>query len=304
MESDLGLTPSNDGKLIRLPIPQLTEDRRKELVKVVRNYAEEGRVAVRNVRRDVMHHLKELVTNGDVGATRSGGPRSGRRSSPTSTTKAIDEALKHKEAEIMEVSASVSSTVLAESEHAPPDGHARAAGPSCPRSRAPSRSSWTATAAGRAAAGCPSRPGHRAGTRALRRTVEAAIDLGVGRSPCTPSRPRTGRGRADEVDALMEMFAETIERELPDLAKQGVRTRFIGRRDRAPEALQRRMAELEEETAANEPAGPLDRFDYGGRGEIVEAARRIVATASRRTRSTRSSSPPTSTRPSCPSRTS
>src|ERR671925_153845 len=60
MESDLGLTPSNDGKLIRLPIPQLTEERRKELVKVVRKIAEEGRVAVRNVRRDTVHHLKEL----------------------------------------------------------------------------------------------------------------------------------------------------------------------------------------------------------------------------------------------------
>ena len=66
-ESDLGLTPSNDGKIIRLPIPQLTEERRKELVKVVRHLAEEGRVAVRNVRRDVMHHLKELVKTGDVG---------------------------------------------------------------------------------------------------------------------------------------------------------------------------------------------------------------------------------------------
>src|SRR5438034_1412702 len=66
-ESDLGLTPSNDGKLIRLPIPQLTEERRKELVKVVRGLAEDGRVAVRNVRRDAMHHLKELVRAGDVG---------------------------------------------------------------------------------------------------------------------------------------------------------------------------------------------------------------------------------------------
>src|SRR3712207_6649461 len=67
-ESDLGLTPSNDGKVIRLPIPQLTEERRKERVKVVRHLAEEGRVAVRNVRRDAIHHLKELVDNGDVGA--------------------------------------------------------------------------------------------------------------------------------------------------------------------------------------------------------------------------------------------
>src|SRR6266542_5178596 len=66
-ESELGLTPSNDGKMVRLPMPQPNEERRKELVKVVRKLAEEGRVAVRNVRRDVMHHLQELVKNGDVG---------------------------------------------------------------------------------------------------------------------------------------------------------------------------------------------------------------------------------------------
>src|ERR1043166_2972052 len=67
MESDLGLQPSNDGKLIRLPIPQLTEERRRELVKVAKHYAEEGRVAVRNVRRDGMKHLEELVRSGQVG---------------------------------------------------------------------------------------------------------------------------------------------------------------------------------------------------------------------------------------------
>src|SRR5215510_15255016 len=67
LESDLGLTPSNDGKMIRLPIPQLTEERRKELVKIVRGLAEEHRVAVREIRRDVMRGLKDLVRNGDVG---------------------------------------------------------------------------------------------------------------------------------------------------------------------------------------------------------------------------------------------
>ena len=66
-ESDLGLTPSNDGKLIRLPIPQLTEERRKELVKLVRRTARTGKIAIRNVRRDVMKHLEELVKNGEVG---------------------------------------------------------------------------------------------------------------------------------------------------------------------------------------------------------------------------------------------
>src|SRR4029450_5488272 len=66
-ESDLGLTPSNDGKIIRLPIPALTEERRKELVKVVRRGGEDGKVAIRNVRRDVMQHLRDLVVNGEVG---------------------------------------------------------------------------------------------------------------------------------------------------------------------------------------------------------------------------------------------
>src|SRR5438034_9432778 len=66
-ESDLGLTPSNDGKVIRLPIPQLTEERRKEFVKIARHVAEEGKVAVRNVRRDLMKHLEEQVRNGEVG---------------------------------------------------------------------------------------------------------------------------------------------------------------------------------------------------------------------------------------------
>jgi ribosome recycling factor len=103
MESDLGLTPSNDGKVIRLPIPQLTEERRKELVKVVRHLAEEGRVAVRNVRRDVMHHLKDLVHNGDVGDDEERRAEDRVQKLTDEHTHRIDELLKRKEAEIMEV---------------------------------------------------------------------------------------------------------------------------------------------------------------------------------------------------------
>jgi ribosome recycling factor len=102
-ESDLGLTPSNDGKVVRLPIPALTEERRKDLVKVVRRVAEEGKVAIRNVRRDVMQHLKELVVNGDVGDDEE---RRGEQQVQKITddhVKSIDDLLKVKEAEIMEV---------------------------------------------------------------------------------------------------------------------------------------------------------------------------------------------------------
>jgi ribosome recycling factor len=103
MESDLGLTPSIDGKLIRLPIPQLTEERRKELVKLVRRYAEEGKVAVRNVRRDVMRHLEELVRNGEVGDDEERRAETLVQKLTDEHVARIDELLKHKEAEIMEV---------------------------------------------------------------------------------------------------------------------------------------------------------------------------------------------------------
>ena len=103
MESDLGLQPSNDGKIIRLPIPQLTEERRKELVKVVRHLAEEGRVAVRNVRRDVMHDLKELARDGDVGDDDERRAEERLQKLTDEHVHRIDDLLKKKEEEIMEV---------------------------------------------------------------------------------------------------------------------------------------------------------------------------------------------------------
>ena len=102
-ESDLGLTPSNDGKVVRLPIPALTEERRKDLVKVVRRVAEDGKVAIRNVRRDIMQHLKELVVNGDVGDDEERRAEQQVQKITDDHTKSIDDLLKVKEAEIMEV---------------------------------------------------------------------------------------------------------------------------------------------------------------------------------------------------------
>jgi undecaprenyl diphosphate synthase len=119
--------------------------------------------------------------------------------------------------------------------------------------------------------------GHRAGTRALRRTVEAAIDRGVASLAVYAFSTENWARPTDEVDALMEIFGETIQRELPDLAKQGVRTRFMGRRDRAPDWLRESMEALEAHTAGNDRLALWVAFDYGGRAELVEAARRLVA---------------------------
>ena len=125
--------------------------------------------------------------------------------------------------------------------------------------------------------GLPIAAGHRAGTKALRRTVEAAIDLGVESLAVYAFSTENWTRPTDEVEALMVILVETIERELPDLAREGVRARFIGRRDRAPEDLQERIARLERETKRNDRLSLWIAFDYGGRAELVEAARRLVA---------------------------
>src|ERR1043166_5993898 len=89
--------------------------------------------------------------------------------------------------------------------------------------------------------GLPIAAGHRAGTKALRRTVEAAIDLRVESLAVYAFSTENWNRPAEEVALLMEIFTETIERELPDLVRQGRRTRFVGRRDRAPDARRERM---------------------------------------------------------------
>jgi ribosome recycling factor len=103
MESDVGLTPSNDGKIIRLTIPELNEERRRELVKVVRGIAEDGRVAIRNVRRDVMSDLKELKDGGDVGADDEHRAEIELQKLTDAEIAELESYLKAKEAEILEV---------------------------------------------------------------------------------------------------------------------------------------------------------------------------------------------------------
>jgi ribosome recycling factor len=103
MESDIGLTPNNDGKIIRLAIPELNEERRRELVKVVRHIAEEGRVAIRNVRRDCMHDLRELKDAGDAGADDEHRAEVELQKATDQRISELDALLKGKEEEILEV---------------------------------------------------------------------------------------------------------------------------------------------------------------------------------------------------------
>ncbi|HUZ15423.1 MAG TPA: polyprenyl diphosphate synthase [Gaiellaceae bacterium] len=118
--------------------------------------------------------------------------------------------------------------------------------------------------------------GHRAGSRALRPVVETAIDLGIESLAVYAFSTENWSRSPDEVGALMEIFGETIDRELHDLAREGVHTSFLGRRDRAPAWLQEKMADLERATEHERRLLLWIAFDYGGRAEIVEAARRAA----------------------------
>ena len=124
--------------------------------------------------------------------------------------------------------------------------------------------------------GLPILEGHREGARALKQTVKDAVKLGLDEltvyafSTENWSRPR------DEVEGLMAMFAELIESETPELDEQGVRMRFIGRRDEVSEDLRNRMNEAEATTSANGRLTLFVAFNYGGRAEILDAAERYV----------------------------
>jgi len=102
-ESDLGLNPANDGTIVRLPIPVLTEERRRDLVRIVHRLAEDGKIAVRNVRRDCMKDLRELVNEGEVGEDAVKRAEERLQKLTDDHTRRIDDLVKAKEAEIMEV---------------------------------------------------------------------------------------------------------------------------------------------------------------------------------------------------------
>jgi ribosome recycling factor len=102
-DSDLGVNPANDGKLLRCVFPELTEERRKEYIKVARHKAEEGRVAVRNLRRTAKHHLEKMEKDGEVGQDDVTGAEKRLDGMTKKHTDAIDDLLKHKEAELLEV---------------------------------------------------------------------------------------------------------------------------------------------------------------------------------------------------------
>ena len=307
MESDLGLNPSNDGSVIRLPIPTLTEERRKDLVKLVHRLAEDGRVAVRNVRRDCMKDLKELVHEGEVGED--------------AEKRAEQELQKtHRRARARDRRAA-SSTRKRRSSRSEPAALIgwRDRGLGLARWRLRGARGAAEPAAGGATARyvaiimdgngrwaqrrrLPVAAGHRAGAKTLRRVLEHALDLGILEVTVYSFSTENWSRPPEEVAALMDLFVEMIDSQVPDMHERGARVRFVGRRDGVPEKLVRRIEEAEALTAANTRMTLYIAFNYGGRRELLDAAAGARRARAKRRRSRTSAvtcTPPRCTTPSC-----
>ena len=278
LESDLGLTPANDGQLIRLPIPQLTEERRKELVKQVRHMAEEGRVAARNIRRDAIHHLKELEKDGDVGSDdvhRAEDRLQKLTDERGATSTRLSRVKRPRSWKCDRPGGSCASSVGC-------CGLAGCAGPAPRPSGRPRDGAQRGDHHGRQRPlGGAARPA--AAGRPPRRHQGAAAHR---RGGSRPGRPQPGRVRVldrelgparREVDDLMALFDETIREQFPDLHRQGVRMHFIGRRDRCPAALRELMQDMEERTAANTRLDLWVAFDYGAATSSCSRRAALVA---------------------------
>jgi undecaprenyl diphosphate synthase len=122
------------------------------------------------------------------------------------------------------------------------------------------------------ARGLPVLAGHREGAKVLKQTVKDAVKLGIEELSVYAFSTENWQRPRDEVEGLMEMFAELIDSETPELNEQGVRMRFIGRRDEVSARLQERMGWAEGETAGNTRMTLFVAFNYGGRAEILDAA--------------------------------
>ena len=213
MKSDLGLNPNTAGTVIRVPMPPLTEERRRELTKVVRHEAENARVAVRNVRRDVMSELKEmlkekLISEDDDRQGAGRDPEAHRQVRRRDRPGARGEG-KRADAGLSSGPARI---------HREP-GTCRATSPS----------SWTATVAGPRRARCRATPGIARASRRCAATVEGCARRGVEALTLFAFSSENWERPAEEVSRLMQLFVEALEREVDELCTAtGCGSEFIG----------------------------------------------------------------------------
>ncbi len=275
--SDLGLNPSNDGIVIRLPFPPLTEERRRELVKLCKQYAEEARVATRNIRRDANDRLKKMekdgeisqddlhrgedeiqkITDGHVGPHRRGvrSQRSRDHGGLNGVTPASNSLVSFFEGdEARELLGHLDTDRIPRHIAVIMDGNGR----------------WAAKRA------LPRLAGHKAGAKAVREVIAAALELGIEVLTIYSFSSENWSRPADEVGGLMKLFVEVLEREFDNLQERGVRVRVAGRKDDLPSKTRAAFDRVELRTAANDRMTLVVALNYGGRVEIIDAVRSIA----------------------------
>ncbi len=263
-EAPLGLNPIMDGQTLRIPIPALSEERRKELAKLAGKFSENARIAVRNVRRDGMELLKRLEKAGDINEDRQKVLSTDVQKATDKFVAQIDEALKPQRrrdhAGVSEPSPILDRTAVADIRPPPRhlaiimDGNGR----------------WAK------ARGLPRAMGHREGVEALRRTVEAAVQLGISHLTVFSFSTENWSRPQSEIDALFDLLRMFVKRDLAQLHRDGVRIRIIGSRAGLSADIIDLIDEAVTLTRDNTRLTLNIAFNYGGRGEIVAAVQSIA----------------------------
>ena len=281
LESDLGVTPNNDGSVIRLPFPSLTEERRRDLVKQCKTYAEEARVAVRNARRDANTAIEKAVKNDNLPEDESKRAEAEIQKMTDRFVAEVDEVLKKKEAEVMEIEGVTGFTddrwvgMNKDLDYIfpdPPEGvDPRALDPE----RIPESVAIIMDGNGRWAKkrALNRLKGHKAGIEAVREAIRCASDLGVRYLTIYSFSTENWKRPEDEVVGLMDLFAKTMLAEVDGLHEEGVRVRTIGDLSALPAETREAFDEAWEKTRDNDGMTLVVAVNYGGRQEILRACR-------------------------------
>ena len=285
-DSDLGLNPVTSGDLIRVPMPALTEERRRELIKVVHHEAENARIAVRNIRRDANEHLKKLLKDKQCRRTTSATRRPTCRSSPTASSPRST-SCRRKEADLMAVyrgprrrlAATARAVALRPRSDPAPMALFTSSTRDIPATGAvPRHVAIIMDGNGRWARQrlLPRVAGHR-GVEAVRAIVRACIERGVEYLTLFAFSSENWRRPADEVSILMDLFLRALEQEVAKLHENGIRFKVVGDMSRFDPRIRDLIAAGEALTAENTRLTLTVAANYGGRWDIAQAARRYFA---------------------------
>ena len=262
LASDIGITPTNDGKAIRITFPQLTEERRKELCKQVKKIAEEGKVAVRNVRRDAMEKFKAMKKNNEITEDDLKNCEKDVQKLTDKYCDEMDAACSAKEKEIMTVKLPVIKLADLNKDAL-----------TC----VPLHVGFIMDGNGRWAKkrGLPRKAGHSQGAKVFRRTVEDCRDIGIKYCTFYAFSTENWKRPKDEVDAIMKLLVKYLD-DIRSMAQKNTRIIFLGDKSAFDDDIQARLVEIEEISKNNDGLYVLVALNYGGKDEILTAAKRLA----------------------------